>query len=128
MITPAVSVLSAVEGREIVDPGLTSWVIPIALVILIGLFLVQRHGTGKMGAAFGPVMFIWFIAIAILGIVSIAQTPEILAAINPSYAVVFFTGEPMLAFLALGSVVLCVTGAEAQFASRGLPWPYPRST
>ncbi len=119
MITPAVSVLSAVEGLELVDPALTPWVVPIALVILIALFMVQRHGTGKMGAAFGPVMLIWFITIAILGFASLAKTPEILAAINPSYAVGFFTGEPMLAFLALGSVVLCVTGAEALYADMG---------
>ena len=83
MITPAVSVLSAVEGLELVDPGLTSWVVPIALVILVGLFMVQRHGTGKMGAAFGPVMLVWFVTIAILGFSSLIQTPEILAAINP---------------------------------------------
>lgn len=119
MITPAVSVLSAVEGLELVDPGLTSWVVPIALVILIGLFIVQRHGTGKMGVAFGPVMLVWFVTIAILGFSSLIQTPEILAAINPKYAVSFFTGEPLLAFLALGSVVLCVTGAEALYADMG---------
>lgn len=119
MITPAVSVLSAVEGLELVDPGLTSWVVPIALVILVGLFMVQRHGTGKMGAAFGPVMLVWFVTIAILGFSSLIQTPEILAAINPKYAVSFFAGEPMLAFLALGSVVLCVTGAEALYADMG---------
>lgn len=119
MITPAVSVLSAVEGLELVDPGLTPWVVPIAVVILVALFMVQRHGTGKMGAAFGPVMFIWFVTIAVLGLVSLVQTPEIVAAINPMYAVSFFSGEPMLAFLALGSVVLCVTGAEALYADMG---------
>lgn len=119
MITPAVSVLSAVEGLELVDPGLTSWVVPIALIILVGLFMVQRHGTGKMGTAFGPVMLVWFVTIAILGLNSLVQTPEVLGAINPKYAVSFFTGEPMLAFLALGSVVLCVTGAEALYADMG---------
>ena len=119
MITPAVSVLSAVEGLEIVDSGLTQWVVPIAVVILIGLFMVQRHGTGKMGAAFGPVMLVWFIAIAVLGLTSLVQTPEIIAAVNPTYAVGFFAGEPVLAFLALGSVVLCVTGAEALYADMG---------
>ncbi len=119
MITPAVSVLSAVEGLELVDPGLAEWIVPIALVILIGLFMVQRHGTGKIGVAFGPVMIVWFITIAILGFSSLIQSPEILAAINPKYAVGFFTGEPMLAFLALGSVVLCVTGAEALYADMG---------
>lgn len=119
MITPAVSVLSAVEGLELVDPGLADWVVPIALVILIGLFMVQRHGTGKMGVAFGPVMLVWFVTIAVLGISSVAQTPEIISAINPQYAYSFFAGEPMLAFLALGSVVLCVTGAEALYADMG---------
>lgn len=119
MITPAVSVLSAVEGLELVDPGLSEWVVPIALAILFGLFMVQRHGTGKMGAAFGPVMMVWFVTIAVLGFSSLIQNPEILGAINPMYAVGFFTGEPMLAFLALGSVVLCVTGAEALYADMG---------
>lgn len=119
MITPAVSVLSAVEGLELAVPSLTDWVIPIALVILIGLFLIQRHGTGKMGAAFGPVMFVWFVCIAALGLVSIIQTPEVIGAINPIHAYHFFTGEAMLAFLALGSVVLCVTGAEALYADMG---------
>ncbi len=114
MITPAVSVLSAVEGLELVAPGLDSWVVPIAVVILVGLFMIQRHGTGKMGAAFGPVMFVWFVCIAILGAASVIQTPGVIDAINPSHAVSFFVGEPMLAFLALGSVVLCVTGAEAR--------------
>jgi KUP system potassium uptake protein len=119
MITPAVSVLSAVEGLELVAPGLDSWVVPIAVVILVGLFMIQRHGTGKMGAAFGPVMFVWFVCIAILGAASVIQTPGVIDAINPSHAVSFFVGEPMLAFLALGSVVLCVTGAEALYADMG---------
>lgn len=119
MITPAVSVLSAVEGLELVDPGLDTWVVPIAVAILIALFMVQRHGTGKMGMAFGPVMFVWFVCIAVLGFASVVQTPEIIGAINPYYAYGFFVGEPMLAFLALGSVVLCVTGAEALYADMG---------
>jgi len=119
MITPAVSVLSAVEGLEVVDPGLDTWVVPIAVAILIALFMVQRHGTGKMGMAFGPIMFVWFICIAVLGFASVLQTPEIIGAINPYHAYQFFAGEPMLAFLALGSVVLCVTGAEALYADMG---------
>ncbi|MGV1037476.1 MAG: potassium transporter Kup [Candidatus Nanopelagicales bacterium] len=119
MITPAVSVLSAVEGLELVDPGLTGWVIPIAIVILVALFAVQRHGTGKMGAAFGPVMLVWFFVIAVLGIVSIVKTPAIIGAINPIHAIDYFASEPKLAFLSLGSVVLCVTGAEALYADMG---------
>lgn len=119
MITPAVSVLSAVEGLELVEPGLDTWVVPIAVAILIALFMVQRHGTGKMGMAFGPIMFVWFVCIAVLGVASVVQTPEIIGAINPYHAYEFFAGEPMLAFLALGSVVLCVTGAEALYADMG---------
>jgi len=119
MITPAVSVLSAVEGLELVEPGLARWVVPIAVAILIALFMVQRHGTGKMGAAFGPIMFVWFVCIGVLGFASVVQTPEIVGAINPYHAYEFFVGEPLLAFLALGSVVLCVTGAEALYADMG---------
>lgn len=119
MITPAVSVLSAVEGLELVNPGLSSWVIPIAIAILVALFAVQRHGTGKMGAAFGPVMLVWFLAIAVFGIAGIAKTPAIIGAINPTHAINYFASEPKLAFLSLGSVVLCVTGAEALYADMG---------
>lgn len=119
MITPAVSVLSAVEGLEIAEPGLASWVVPIAVVVLVALFAVQKHGTARIGRAFGPVMLVWFVAIGVFGAISIAQTPKILAAVNPMYAVSFFQGEPVTAFLALGSVVLCVTGAEALYADMG---------
>jgi len=119
MITPAVSVLSAVEGIEVAAPALTSWVIPIAVGVLILLFAAQKHGTGKIGVAFGPVMLVWFFVIAIFGVMSVAQTPRIIGSINPKYAVDFFSAEPMTAFLALGSVVLCVTGAEALYADMG---------
>lgn len=119
MITPAVSVLSAVEGLEVISPDLSTFVIPIALVLLIGLFLAQRYGTGRVGVVFGPVMLVWFAVIAVLGLVSVVQTPGVLASINPTYAVSFFVGEPAVAFLALGSVVLCVTGAEALYADMG---------
>lgn len=119
MITPAMSVLSAVGGLEVAAPALADWVVPISLVILIPLFFIQRHGTGKIGHAFGPVMLLWFITIAIFGIMSISQTPEIVGALNPTYAISFFIGEPKTAFLALGSVVLCVTGAEALYADMG---------
>ncbi len=119
MITPAVSVLSAVEGLELVEPGLKDYVVPIALVLLVGLFVIQRFGTGKVGRAFGPVMVVWFVVIAIFGLVSLVQTPEVLSAINPMYAIAFFTTDPRAAFFALGSVVLCVTGAEALYADMG---------
>lgn len=119
MITPAMSVLSAVGGLEVAAPGLTDWVVPLSLIILIPLFFVQRHGTGKIGHAFGPVMLLWFFTIAVFGLMSLSQTPAVLAALNPEYALSFFVGEPKQAFLALGSVVLCVTGAEALYADMG---------
>ena len=119
LITPAVSVLSAVEGIGVAAPSLNSLVIPIALVILFFFFAVQRFGTGKVGRVFGPIMVIWFLALAVLGLLSVIQTPAVLRSINPAHAVSFFQGEPMLAFLALGSIVLCVTGAEALYADMG---------
>jgi KUP system potassium uptake protein len=119
IITPAVSVLSAVEGLEIAAPGLSSLVLPIAAVLLVGLFAIQRFGTHRVGAIFGPVMLVWFVAIGVLGLVSVAQTPGVLASISPTYAVGFIVSDPLTAFLALGSVVLCVTGAEALYADMG---------
>jgi KUP system potassium uptake protein len=119
IITPALSVLSAVEGIEVVAPALGDFVVPIALVILVVLFLMQRYGTGRVGKVFGPVMLLWFFVIALLGIFSVVQTPEVLRSLNPVHAVGFFQDEPLTAFLALGSVVLCVTGAEALFADMG---------
>lgn len=119
MITPAVSVLSAVEGLEVAAPALSTFVIPIALVLLIALFTVQRFGTHRVGAVFGPVMLVWFILLGIFGAWSVIQTPQILASVSPTYAVSFIVGDPALAFLALGSVVLCVTGAEALYADMG---------
>lgn len=119
MITPAISVLSAVEGLELVDPSLTNWIVPIAVAILIGLFMVQRFGSHLIGKAFGPVMMVWFVTIGILGFFSITSAPEVIQAINPANAVNFFIGETWIAFLALGSVVLCVTGAEALYADMG---------
>ncbi len=119
MITPAISVLSAVEGLTVVDPGLSRFVIPIALALLIGLFLLQRRGTAKVGALFAPVMMVYFTVIAVLGTIQIVQTPTILAAINPYYAVMFFVTDGWFAFLALGTVVLAVTGAEALYSDMG---------
>ena len=119
MITPAISVLSAVEGLTVVDAGLQRYVIPIALVLLIFLFLLQRRGTAKVGALFAPVMIVYFTVIAALGLWQIFQTPEILWALNPYHAVNFFVLDGWLAFLALGSVVLAVTGSEALYSDMG---------
>jgi len=119
MITPAVSVLSAVEGLSVAAPGLAELVLPIAVVILIGLFSIQSSGTAKVGLFFGPIMLVYFLVIAVLGVLSIAQTPGILWALSPHYAVEFFALDPLRAFLALGSVVLAVTGAEALYADMG---------
>ena len=119
MITPAISVLSAVEGLEVVQSGLQPVVVPIAIVILFGLFLVQSRGTAKVGNMFGPVMLIYFAALAALGLGNIFIHPEIVGILNPAWAVKFFAYNPKLAFLALGSVFLAVTGAEALYADMG---------
>ncbi|MDQ1247428.1 MAG: system potassium uptake protein [Actinomycetota bacterium] len=119
MITPAVSVLSAVEGIEIAAPGLDHYVEVIAIVVLGLLFAAQKFGTHRVGAAFGPVMLLWLVAIGLLGLASIVQTPEVLKAISPTYAIGLAVSEPLVAFLSLGSVVLCVTGAEALYADMG---------
>ncbi len=119
MITPAISVLSAVEGLEVVAPGLDDYIVPITVVILVCLFLVQKHGTAAMGRLFGPVTLIWFLTLAALGVASIVKHPEILWALNPMYAAEFFVTDQWLAFLALGSVVLALTGAEALYADMG---------
>jgi len=119
MITPAISVLSAVEGLTIVEAQLQPVVVPIAIGILIVLFLVQARGTAKVGNLFGPVMVLYFAVIAGLGLMNIARHPEIIGILNPEWAVRFFQYNPKLAFLALGSVFLCVTGAEALYADMG---------
>ena len=120
MITPAISVLSAVEGLTTVNAGLAPWVIPIAVGILVGLFAIQSHGTARVGLLFGPVMLLYFLTIAVLGVTHIVDRPEvILATINPLHFVEFFAAEPTRAFIALGSVVLAVTGAEALYADMG---------
>ncbi|MFV1919932.1 potassium transporter Kup [Sphingomonas sp. MJ1 (PH-R8)] len=119
MITPAVSVLSAVEGVAIAAPAFGGLVLPIAVLILVGLFSIQRGGTSRVGAFFGPIMVCYFTVIAALGVVSIVQTPTILHAFLPTYAIAFFVHDPLAAFLALGSVVLAVTGAEALYADMG---------
>jgi len=119
MITPAVTVLGAVEGLSVAAPGLAHLVLPIAAVIIIALFLIQRSGTARIGLFFGPIMLLYFGTIAVLGVMSIAQTPHVLWAFSPHYAVEFFVMDPVRAFLALGSVVLAVTGAEALYADMG---------
>jgi KUP system potassium uptake protein len=120
MITPAISVLSAVEGLTTVNAGLQPWVIPIAVGILVGLFAIQSHGTARVGLLFGPVMLFYFATIAVLGISYIVDRPQIvLATINPLHFIEFFAAEPTRAFIALGSVVLAVTGAEALYADMG---------
>ena len=119
MITPAISVLSAVEGLEIVQSSLQPLVIPISIVILVALFFVQRRGTAKVGNVFGPIMLIYFAVLAALGIPNVALHPDIIGIVNPAWALKFFVYNPKLAFLALGSVFLCVTGAEALYADMG---------
>lgn len=119
MITPAISVLSAVEGLTIVQVQLQPLVIPISIGILVGLFLVQSRGTATVGNLFGPVMLIYFGVIALLGMMNIARHPEIIGILDPRWGVRFFTYNPRIAFLALGSVFLCVTGAEALYADMG---------
>jgi KUP system potassium uptake protein len=119
MITPAVSVLSAVEGIAVYNPNLAPMILPVAILILLGLFWIQGLGTNKVASLFGPVMLTYFVTIATLGLISILQTPGILFALNPYWAFMFFVTDPLPAFLALGSVVLAVTGAEALYADMG---------
>src|ERR1700754_4009286 len=119
VITPAISVLSAVEGLKVVDPGLQDWVVPITAVIIVALFAVQRHGTGAVGGFFGPVMIGWFVAIGACGVNGIVDYPQILAALSPVYAVKFMVGNFGTAFFSLAGVVLAVTGAEALYADMG---------
>jgi KUP system potassium uptake protein len=119
MITPAMSVLTAVEGLSVVSHGMGAFVIPIAVGILVGLFAIQSRGVGKVGMMFGPVMLVYFVVLAVLGVVNIASAPQVFAALNPWYAVRFFVEDGVRAFLAMGSVVLAVTGAEALYADMG---------
>jgi KUP system potassium uptake protein len=119
MITPAISVLSAVEGLQVAAPSLERFVIPIALVVLTALFVFQRLGTGIVGRLFGPVMLVWFTTLGVLGLVKVLEEPSILRVLSPTYAVEFFVDRGSTAFLALGSIVLAVTGAEALYADMG---------
>lgn len=119
IITPAISVLSAVEGLEEVSSSFDQWVVPIAIFILMGLFLVQSRGTGAVGKVFGPVMLVWFSTLAILGLSQVLSNPEIIQSVNPYYAIQYFTHESGKAFLSLGSIFLVVTGGEALYADMG---------
>jgi KUP system potassium uptake protein len=119
VITPAISVLSAVEGLEIITPAFKPFILPITVIIVIGLFIFQRRGTASVGALFGPVMVLWFAILAALGAAAIIENPSVLAAINPLYAFNFLQGNSILGFFALGAVVLCITGAEALYADMG---------
>ncbi|MGQ5701479.1 potassium transporter Kup [Sandaracinobacteroides sp. A072] len=119
IITPAISVLSAVEGLTVVEASLEPLVIPIAIGIIVGLFLIQSYGTARVGAFFGPITLIYFLTLATLGLVNIFQNPDILWALSPHHAVRFFMTDGVLAFLALSSVILAVTGAEALYADMG---------
>ena len=119
MITPAISVLSAVEGIEVAAPSVERYVIPIVVVILIGLFSIQRHGTAAIGKLFGPVMVVWFSVLALLGFVHLADEPSVFRALSPTYAVTFFIENGFEGFLVLGSVFLVVTGGEALYADMG---------
>jgi KUP system potassium uptake protein len=118
-ITPAISVLSAVEGLGLAAPNLTSFVVPITILILIGLFSIQRHGTARVGAMFGPVMVTWFTVIGVLGLINVVQHPSVLAAVSPTYAASFFMDNGWLGVAVLGSVVLVVTGGEALYGDLG---------
>ena len=119
MITPAISVLSAVEGLEVVTPRFAGFVLPITITVLTALFAIQKRGTGVVGMLFGPVMCTWFGVLAVLGVLSIAQHPEVMAALEPLYAVQFLAADPWRSFLALGAVVLAVTGGEALYTDMG---------
>lgn len=119
VITPAISVMSAVEGLEVVNPSMSTYVIPIAVVILTGLFAMQRFGTATVGRLFGPVMVAWFVAIALVGLPHLVAHPEILKALSPTYAMTFCWSRPWVWFVAMGAVVLSITGAEALYADMG---------
>ncbi|GAA1915238.1 potassium transporter Kup [Nocardioides marmoribigeumensis] len=119
VITPAISVISAAEGLETASPSLAAWVLPVALTILGGVFVLQHHGSGKIGAVYGPVMVAWFAVLALGGLASLVQDPAAVQALSPHHAVLYFVHDPLTAFLSLGAVVLAVTGGEALYADLG---------
>ena len=118
-LTPAISVMSAVEGLAVAEPALSHWITPITLALLVVLFLFQKHGTAKVGAVFGPVMLVWFLTIAALGVHGIVRDPSVVAAVSPTHAVRFFGENPWRGFLVLGAVFLVVTGGETLYADLG---------
>ncbi|AOR60920.1 low affinity potassium transporter Kup [Pectobacterium parmentieri] len=119
VITPAISVMSAMEGLEIAAPSMDSYIVPLSIVVLTLLFIIQKHGTGSVGKLFAPVMLIWFLTLGVLGARSIIASPEVLQALNPMYAVRFFIEYKAVSFFALGAVVLAITGVEALYADMG---------
>jgi KUP system potassium uptake protein len=119
VITPAITVLGAMEGLGVLSPALVAWEVPLTLVVIAALFAVQRLGTGSVGKAFGPITLVWFAVLVLLGLPHIAQRPEVLQALNPLLALSFFAEHKLIAFLMLGAVVLCVTGGEALYADMG---------
>jgi len=119
MITPAISVLSAIEGLGLAFDGIDHWVVPLSLVVLVALFLIQRHGTARIGILFGPIMVTWFVVLGALGVYGIVQHPEVLQAMNPVWGVRFFVVHPGMGVAILGAVVLALTGAEALYADMG---------
>jgi KUP system potassium uptake protein len=119
IITPAISVLSAVEGLKIAAPSLEAYIIPITMVIIAGFFAIQRFGTGAIGKFFGPIMIVWFLTLGALGIGSIVNNPQVLMAVNPLYGLSFLANHPVAGFVTLGAVVLAVTGGEALYADMG---------
>ena len=119
VITPAISVLSAVEGLEVVAHGLKRYIIPVTIAVLLALFMFQRFGTERVGKVFGPVMVAWFASLAVLGVFGITHAPRVLQAVNPFWAIQFFAHHGVGALLALGAVVLAVTGGEALYADMG---------
>ncbi|MBI3479463.1 MAG: potassium transporter Kup [Nitrosomonadales bacterium] len=125
MITPAISVLSAVEGLDLVSHQFKNYILPITIIVLTGLFFIQKRGTGMVGMAFGPIMVFWFVCLSVFGIIGIMQSPQVLWALNPIYAFRFLTTDPGVAFLALGAIVLAITGGEALYADMGHFGKYP---
>ncbi|EJL94162.1 K+ transporter [Pseudomonas sp. GM102] len=119
MITPAISVLSAIEGLGLAFEGIDHWVVPLSLIVLVALFLIQRHGTARIGILFGPIMVTWFLVLGALGVYGISQHPEVLQAMNPVWGVRFFMVHPGMGIAILGAVVLALTGAEALYADMG---------
>src|SRR5699024_7439701 len=119
VIAPSITVLSSMEGLEVATTRFDGYVVPLAVLVLLVLFWVQKHGTGKVGRVFGPVMVLWFVALGAIGVWNIIQHPAVLRALNPWYAVAFFTHHHWGGFVILGAVVLCVTGAEALYTDMG---------